>query len=83
MILLLLYPIGVTWIGFTPSTIIFISLILIWGKYRRAWEIALYAVVGTLILLYTFVKLAYVPLPMGMGFIEDINIAIYKLLGIF
>jgi hypothetical protein len=40
-------------------------------------------VVGTVILLYVFVKLVYLPLPKGAGPLEGLTIALYRALGIF
>ena len=39
--------------------------------------------VVTVSLLYLFVKVVYLPLPRGQGVVEDLTIALYRLLRIF
>jgi hypothetical protein len=41
------------------------------------------AVLGTVILLYTFIKLVYLPFPKGAGPFERVTRALYRALGIF
>jgi hypothetical protein len=40
------------------------------------------SVLGTVILLYLFVKVVYLPLPKGAWFFEDLTLAVYRLLWI-
>jgi putative tricarboxylic transport membrane protein len=41
------------------------------------------AVLATVILLYTFIKLVYLPFPKGAGPFERVTLALYRALGIF
>ena len=45
--------------------------------------IAATALLGTVILLYTFIKLVYLPFPKGAGPFERVTLALYRVLGIF
>jgi hypothetical protein len=50
---------------------------------RRVPGIAATALLGTVILLYTFIKLVYLPFPKGAGPFERVTLALYRALGIF
>jgi hypothetical protein len=41
------------------------------------------AVIGTVALLYTFVKLTTLPLDRGIGVFDSLTVSLYRLLGIY
>jgi hypothetical protein len=45
--------------------------------------IAANALGGTIVLVYTFVRLVYLPLPKGGGAFEAMTLALYRALGVF
>lgn len=81
--LLFIYPLLMQIVGFALATVVFISIFLFWGNYRHPVKTPLIVLGGTLLILYVFVKIVYVPLPRGMGFFDDATIALYQFLRIF
>ncbi|HEX7127518.1 MAG TPA: tripartite tricarboxylate transporter TctB family protein [Thermodesulfobacteriota bacterium] len=69
--------------GFVLATPIFLALFMRVGRYRRPATVGLSAVAATLVLLYLFVKVVYVPLPRGQGPLLDATVWIYHRLGLF
>ncbi|MGQ0546226.1 MAG: tripartite tricarboxylate transporter TctB family protein [Betaproteobacteria bacterium] len=71
-------PIGIAW-----ATPLFIAAWLLLSGLRRPLLIALVSVLGTLGVLYLFVKLSAMPLDRGSGVFEQATVALYRLLGIY
>jgi hypothetical protein len=69
-------------IGFLLSNFIFLLLFLFLTGLRRKFSLLLISAGGTVVLLYLFVKVVYLPLPKGMWFFEDITLFIYRLLAV-
>jgi len=69
-------------IGFLLSNFLFLLLFLLLTGLRRKFPLLLSSAGGTLVLLYLFVRVVYLPLPKGMGFFEDITLFLYRLLGV-
>ena len=81
--LVILYVLAASWIGFMLATTAFIAAFMVLAGARSPVTIATNAVVGTAVLLYTFVRLVYLPLPKGEGAFEMLTIAVYRALRIF
>jgi putative tricarboxylic transport membrane protein len=81
--LVLAYGFGMPWLGFALCTLIYIALWLLLGGIRNPLQITLTSVVGTLVFLYFFVKVALMPLDRGVGAIGELSVALYRLLGIY
>jgi hypothetical protein len=77
------YVLAVPAVGFALSTAAFIVSFMWLGGARSAPVIGLNAVVGTIALLYVFIKIVYLPLPKGDGPFEALTLALYRALGIF
>lgn len=81
--LIVLYVALASPIGFALATASFIAGFM-WLAGARAWPgIAASAVLGTVVLLYVFVRLVYLPLPKGDGPFETLTIALYRALRLF
>ena len=52
------------------------------GRYRRHGVSAVTALVGTLLLMFVFMKIVYLSLPLGVGPFETISLALMRLMGI-
>lgn len=77
------YGIATTYIGFAFATF---SVILYWlliSGQRKPLRILLTSSIATLAILYIFLKLAYMPLPKGVGVFHDLTIGFYRILGLF
>ena len=70
-------------LGFALVTALFIAAFMVLCGARSPAALAANAVLGTVGLLYLFVKLVYLPLPKGDGPFEPITLALYRLLRIF
>ena len=80
---IVLYVALAPWLGFALVTVGFIAVFMALAGARSPATIGAAAVVGTVGLLYVFVKLVYLPLPKGDGVFEMVTLALYRGLGIF
>jgi len=83
MACILAYVIAAPWLGFPLATVAFITAFMVVAGARGVPGIAATALLGTVILLYTFIKLVYLPFPKGAGPFESVTLALYRALGIF
>jgi putative tricarboxylic transport membrane protein len=81
--LIVLYVLATPWLGFMLATPAFIAAFMMLAGARSALAIASNAVAGTVILLYTFVRIVYLPLPKGEGVFETLTLVVYRALRIF
>lgn len=77
------YALAMTLIGFALATAIFLAGFAALGGYRNMGVLASIAVLSTIVLLYLFVQVVYISLPLGAGPFVEMNVALYRLLGIF
>lgn len=77
------YGTVIVFIGFAIATFLFLLCWLWLGGFRKLVPLLSCSLVGTLALLYLFLKVAYLPLPRGTGWMETFTIALYQYLGIF
>jgi putative tricarboxylic transport membrane protein len=79
--------VGYVWLaprlGFALVTALFIAAFMALCGTRSWRAIAANVVVGTVGLLYLFVKLVYLPLPKGDGPFEALTLALYRALRLF
>jgi putative tricarboxylic transport membrane protein len=83
ILLIVLYVLAAPWTGFMLATAAFIAAFMVLAGARSPVAIAAHAVVGTVVLLYTFVRIVYLPLPKGEGALETLTLAVYRALRIF
>lgn len=69
-------------IGFLLANFLFLIFFMRVAGMRKKISLLLTSVLGTILLLYLFVKVVYLPLPKGRWFFEDLTIFIYRILGI-
>lgn len=81
--LIILYVVAAPHVGFAAATAAFIAAFMWLCGARSAGAIAVNALVGTVALLYLFVKAVYLPLPKGDGPFETVTLALYRALHIF
>ncbi len=75
------YAFVIPWLGFTVATVLFLLLWFLVGGIRRPVQLVSVALIGTLVLLFIFVKLALMPLDRGAGVFGEFTIALFRLLG--
>ena len=83
MALVLGYPALAPLLGFPLTNVLFLLAFMRLVGTRRPLPLVVTAVLGTVALLYVFVKVVYLPLPKGAGVMEDFTIFLYRLLRIF
>ncbi len=81
--LLVAYGIAIPFIGIAWATPVFIAGWLLLGGIRQPVKVALIAILGSIGVLYFFVKLSLMPLERGKGVFEQATVALYRLLGIY
>ena len=69
-------------IGFPLSNFIFLLLFMRIAGLRKKGSLFLTSFLGTIFLLYLFVKIVYLPLPKGQWFFDDLTIFLYRVLHI-
>lgn len=77
------YPALAPVLGFPLTTFLFLLAFMRLAGARRPVPLLVIASLGTVALLYLFVKVVYLPLPKGAGLLEDFTISLYRLLKIF
>jgi putative tricarboxylic transport membrane protein len=80
---ILLYGLGFIFMGFLFSSVLFLAAWMIYGGMRSPLKIASLSLLGVITPLYLLVKLAYMPLPRGVGIFEAATVHIYQWLGVF
>ena len=78
-----LYVLLAPWLGFAIVTALFVAGFMALCGTRSIAALAAGAVLGTISLLYVFVKLVYLPLPKGDGPFEALTLALYRALHLF
>jgi putative tricarboxylic transport membrane protein len=81
--LILLYCLGTPLLGFPVATLVFVVAFMRLSGARSPVTLAATGGLGTILLLYLFVKAVYLPLPKGAGPFEPLTLALYRLLRIF
>jgi len=69
-------------LGFPLSNFIFLFLFMRIAGLRKKAPLFLISFLGTLFLLYLFVKIVYLPLPKGQWLFNDLTIFLYRALSI-
>jgi hypothetical protein len=83
LLLVIAYAVATIVVGFPLATMAFLVAFSYLGGYRHLPSLLAIAFGTTLALLYIFVYLVYVSLPLGLGPFLEMNVALYRLLGIF
>jgi hypothetical protein len=79
---MLLCVLAIDYIGFALSIFCFIIVFLRLAGVRKPLSLILSSVLGTVGLLYLFVKVVYLPLPKGAWLFERVTLFVYRALGI-
>lgn len=82
MALSALYVWAVTKLGFFTATVPYLAAFIALGGYRRWGVIAAVSVGGALVLLFFFMKVVYVSLPIGQEPFAQVTLLLMKLMGI-
>jgi putative tricarboxylic transport membrane protein len=80
MVILVVFLLDV--IGFALANFLFLLLFMRIAGLRKKIPLFLTSALGTVFLIYLFVKVVYLPLPKGQWFFDDITIMLYRFLHI-
>lgn len=69
-------------LGFFAATVPYIAAFVVLGGYRRWHVVAAVSVLGTLVLIFFFMKVVYVSLPLGQGAFQQVTLLLMQLLHI-
>jgi putative tricarboxylic transport membrane protein len=69
-------------IGFALANFFFLVFFMRIAGLRKKIPLVLTSALGTIFLIYLFVKVVYLPLPKGQWFFDDFTIALYRVLHI-
>jgi putative tricarboxylic transport membrane protein len=76
------YVIFIQRLGFFIATALYLALFIVLGGYRRWGVVAAVSVIGTLLLLFFFMKVVYVSLPIGQEPFSAITLFLMQIMGI-
>jgi putative tricarboxylic transport membrane protein len=88
--LLLLGGIGLTvgyvalveYLGFFAATVVYLASFIVLAGYRRWWVVAAVSVLGTLLIVFFFMRVVYISLPLGQGAFQQLTLWLMQVLGI-
>ena len=69
-------------LGFFTATVPYVAAFVALGGYRRWGVIAAVSVIGAFVMLFFFMKVVYVSLPLGVGPFQQVTLTLMQLLGI-
>lgn len=72
--------IGMDLLGFLLANFLFLLFFMAITGVKKKSSLLLISLLGTILLLYLFVKIVYLPLPRGQGIFNDLTIYLYRLL---
>jgi putative tricarboxylic transport membrane protein len=76
------YVIAVPWTGFILTTTVFLILFPMIGGFRRMGLAVAIGVAGGFVLAVTFLRIAYISLPLGEGPFRSLSLALMRALGV-
>ena len=69
-------------LGFFVATVLYIGAIAYVGRYRRLWPLVATSVIAPILLIFVFMKIVYVALPLGTGPFKSLTLVMLKILGV-
>ncbi len=58
-------------LGFFVATVLYIAAIAYVGRYRRLWPLVATSLIAPIVLMFVFMKIVYVALPLGIGTVQE------------
>lgn len=69
-------------LGFFLATVVYLVAFMAIGGYRRWGVVAALSVIGALVLMFIFMKLVYVSLPIGVAPFDELTFLLMRLMGV-
>ena len=76
------YVVAVPWLGFFTATTVFLAAFIWVGGFRRPLAVAATSLIGSLLLVIMFMRIAYISLPLGEGPFRALSLALLRLIGV-
>lgn len=76
------YVVSIGYLGFFLATTLYMALFMYLGNYRRLGVIVAASLLGTLTLMFVFLRIVYVSLPIGVEPFAGISRVILQLMGV-
>lgn len=73
---------SVPYLGFFAATVAFLAAFAWIGGFRRPVAATVTALLGGFVLVFIFVRVAYISLPLGQGPFRELSLALLRLLGL-
>ncbi|TRZ65096.1 MAG: hypothetical protein D4S02_09575 [Rhodocyclaceae bacterium] len=80
--LTILYVATIDKIGFFLATSAYLALFMVIGRYRQWGVIAAASLLGSLLLMFIFMKLVYVSLPLGVEPFSAVSVGLLSIMGV-
>jgi putative tricarboxylic transport membrane protein len=82
ILLTVVYVATIDKLGFFLATIAYLALFMVIGRYRRWGVIAISSVLGSLALVFIFMKVVYVSLPLGTEPFSAVSLWLLAIMGV-
>lgn len=82
LLLIVLYLLGILYIGFFLSSAVFLSAFSAVGGFRHPVWNPVVGLLGSLCFFFVFMRVAYISLPLGVGVFKDFSLMLMKLIGV-
>lgn len=69
-------------LGFFVATVLYIAAIAYVGRYRRMLPLVATSLIGPIVLMFVFMKIVYVALPLGVGPFKELTLVLLKIMGV-
>ena len=76
------YVVLIDKLGFFLCTLLYLAAFMWVGRYRRAGVILATSLIGSLVFMFTFMKVVYVSLPLGVEPFSQVSFLLMRLMGI-
>lgn len=82
LLLIAAFVFGVAYVGFFIGTALFLASFSWIGGFRRPLQVGSISLIGAFVLLVTFMRVAYVSLPLGVGPFQQVSTSLLRLIGV-
>jgi putative tricarboxylic transport membrane protein len=82
IVLTIIYVVTISSLGFFLATITYLALFMVIGRYRNWTVIAISSLLGSLALVFIFMKVVYVSLPLGVEPFSAVSLLLLRVMGV-
>jgi putative tricarboxylic transport membrane protein len=77
-----IYALVLPILGFFVATVFYIAAIAYVGRYRRVLPLVATSLIAPIVLVFVFMKIVYVALPLGVGPFKALTVVLLKIMGV-